>query len=369
MERIQIFSRFQRYLLIQFLAILGTCLLASSTLFLVVDLFERMRIFVEEGATFIQAISYLLYKIPLMLQILMPVSLLIATLISVGRLSQNSEIIAMRAGGASVFWLAKPLLTAGLLFSLLGFVLSETVVPWATRRGEEIYHFDIRKKADKGKYSRTNYWYRKDNRFFNIGYYDSRAKKIAALSLFELSNSFVVKRRIDSPEVSWKGSDIGWSMENVAESAADDQGTVYTTKYTKLPLVIDETPADFYQMDRTPESMTYRELKQYAAKLSAEGVPVTDYLVSLAAKISFPFVNLIAVLVAFPFALTSHRSGNMTFSFVMGIGIGFAYYILHAVSISLGSAELLPIAASAWLANIVLGLVGTYYLVGAEIYP
>ena len=341
-------------------------MVAATALFLVVDLFERMRIFVDEGASVGQAAAYMIFKIPFILQMLLPIAVLVATLISIGRLSQNSEITAMRAGGASVWWLAQPLLGAGLALSLLSFIASETWVPWATDHSEEIYHFDIRKKDEKGTYSRSNYWYRKGEHFFNIGYYDSREKKIAGLSLFEMNETFTLRRRIDASQVVWKGREVGWTMLDVSETAVAQDGAVNSTHYNSLPLVIDETPADFYQMDRTPESMTYRELSRYAEKMAEEGVPITDYLVSLAAKISFPFVNLIAVLIAFPFALTPARSGNMTLSFVAGVSIGFGYYLVHAVSLSLGSAELLPIAASAWAANFLLGSLGAYLLLGAE---
>ena len=101
-------------------------------------------------------------------------------------------------------------------------------------------------------------------------------------------------------------------------------------------------------------------------KLKKEGISVTKYYVDLAAKISFPFINLIVVLIAFPFALISARSGNITKSFIVGISVGFLYYVVHAFSTSLGSAELIPVVPAAWAANILLGCAGGYFLSGME---
>ena len=106
--------------------------------------------------------------------------------------------------------------------------------------------------------------------------------------------------------------------------------------------------------------------KKSIEKLRGEGVSVTSYLVDLAAKLAFPFVNFIVVVIAIPFALIPARSGNLTMSFVAGVSIGFGYYIVHALSISLGKAELLPIVACAWTANVLLGSLGGYLLAGAE---
>lgn len=100
---------------------------------------------------------------------------------------------------------------------------------------------------------------------------------------------------------------------------------------------------------------SYRQLSKYIDKLKLEGVSVTNYYVDLASKVSFPFVNFIVILIAFPIALISARSGNITVSFAIGIAIGFGDHVVHAISLSLGNAELIPIIAGldcqyiAWL--------------------
>jgi lipopolysaccharide export system permease protein len=360
-------ARLQLYLLRQFITVLFICLLASISLFLVFELFDRMNVFIKESTPVSLVLSYLLFKIPLIAHLMMPIAMLVATLLSVGRLSQLSEITAMRACGVSIFFLARPLLIVGILVSFAMFLSGETIVPAATQRVEEIYHLDIKKKVENGAFSRSNFWYRKRNRFFNIGLYDSRAATLKGLSIFELDRNFRLVRRIDAQEAVWGGSpNIGWTMHDVVEISVDKRGSYNSTVFAKAPLVIDEQPADFYNMERSSEGMSYHDLKVYTDKLHAEGVSVTSYMVDLAAKISFPLVNLIVVLIAFPFALIPARSGNLTMSFVAGVTIGFGYYIVHALSMSLGNAELIPVTAAAWTANVLLGCIGGYLMCGAE---
>ena len=356
----------QRYLLRQFTGVLLLCLFAATSLFLVFETFERMRVFIRENTTVFNVLSYLLFKVPLIIQLMMPIAVLIATLISIGRLSQLSEITAMRACGASVLSLAKPFIFAGLIISVLMFAAGETIVPWATQRGQEVYQLDIRKKDVKGNYSRQNFWYRVGKRFYSIGFYDSRDATLTGISMYDVDEHHHLKRRIDAAEANWGGPLVGWTMKNVVEVdvAADKRFNI--SRFKTLPLVIKEKPEDFFNVEWTPETLSYRELKKHVEKLAKEGTAPTRSLVDLDAKIAFPLVNLIAVLIAFPFALIPSRSGNLTASFVAGVTIGFGYHVVHAASTSFGAAELIPITASAWTANLILGCIGAYLMAGAD---
>lgn len=357
----------QRYVLGRFLLTLFICLFAATTLFFVFDTFERTRIFIRNDATFFDSALYMLYKIPLIVHLMVPVSVLVATLISLGRLSQLSEITAMRACGASISFVAKPLLLAGVVLSVLMFFLGETLVPWATERGEEIYHIDIKKKDQKGDFSRENFWYRKGKCFYSVGYYDSRSQTLKGLRMLELDDDFKVILRLDAEQAVWHESPfVGWTLNNAVEVRPTSNGSFYSTHFARLPLVISETPEDFYDLKRKPETMGYFALRDYVHKLSSEGIPSVRYAVDLASKISFPLVTVIVMLAAIPFALVTARSGSFTFSFIAGVCTGFGYFLIHAVSTSLGAGELLPTLPAAWNANIILGCVGAYLLSRAE---
>lgn len=355
-----------RYLLKRFWSVFFLCLLASTVLFLVFDFFERMRLFLKEDTPISVAFTYLTLKIPLVVQLMTPIAVLVAVVVSVGRLSQLSEVTAMRSCGASVIRLARPLIGAGVVISLVSLLLGETIVPFATRRVEEIYHLDIKKKAERGVYSRANFWHRSHDKFYNVGLFDSRNSTLSNFSLFEFDSGFNLKRRLDAREIGWLGNDFGWSMRDVTEYTFNSKGHIARTPFRELPLVISERPKDFRDARIAPESMGYRELTKYITKLRSEGVPVARYLVERAAKISFPFVSLILVLVAFPLSLIPSRSGNLTASILSAVSIAFGYYFVHAFCTSLGAAELIPIYPAAWAANILLICIGGYLLAGAE---
>ena len=356
----------QRYLLRSFFSSFFGCLLAFVTLFTVFDFFERLKTFIKEGSTILQAATYIFLKIPLIIHLMTPIAVLVATLLAIGRLSQLSEITAMRASGASVNWLITPLLGAGFLISIFQFVAGETIVPWATEAVEELYHFDIKKTVEKGGFNRENFWFRKDNSFYSVDEYDSSTGQLHGITRLDFDRQFRLTKRVDGDSAEWVSPRVGWSSKNISEVEFESDNRLQLESFKMLPFVISEKPMDFYNMKREPDEMTSAQLKVYIDKLRSEGVPVNKYLVELAAKFSFPLVNTIAIALAFPFALQSARSGKLTRGFITGIGVGFAYHFVHAVSSSLGGAELIPVTAAAWGANILFASIGAYLVGGAE---
>jgi len=360
-------STLEKYLLTEFYSILTLCLFASTGLFLVFDTFERFKIFLSNNVSFTTAASYLLFKIPFILQLMIPIAALVATLISIGRLSQKSEITAMRSCGMSITGIARPILLSSLLLSGLMFLNGEFLLPVATEKVEQIFQFDIKQKHLSGSFSRTNFWFREDDTFINIGFYDAPTKKIEAITQLTFDDEFNLKRRIDAQKGDWhESSYIGWTLDEAVESGSLDTSSTSLTSFSRIPLVISKTPRDLYDLQRTADTFSYNELKEYISKLESEGVPASRYKVDLASKISFPFVCVIATLIALPFGFTPARSGSLTISFIGGVSIGFGYYVTHAVFCSFAAAGFIPILLGAWSANIMLGSIGLYLLGGAE---
>ncbi|MBL7661333.1 LPS export ABC transporter permease LptG [bacterium] len=356
-----------RYLLEQFLSSLALTLAITTALFVIVDLFERIDDFIREGAQIRDVLSYIIFNIPVILHLMLPVAILVATVLSIGRLSQRSEITAMRACGMSLFSLAMPLLTSGMMLAGILLLSDETIVPWASDKVDEIYHLDIKRKFEKGRYDRSNFWFRSGERFYQVGYYNSRQSTLNQISSIDVdSNEFSLKRFTEARSADWLGEELGWSMSKVVEVGYSPGQPMHISKYRNLPLVIDQTPEDFYQRNREPETMSRSELKTYIDKLKAEGVSVKRFLVQYYNKYSFPFITCLAVLFSFPFALKSARSGTLTVGFVAAVALGFSYYVVHAFATSLGSAELIPPLLASWTANIIFLGVGSFVFLGME---
>lgn len=355
-----------RYILGQFLRNLIFAVVILTALITLVDFFDRIDNVAAEDSSLSTAVLYFILKIPYHLSLMLPTAVLVTTLFTFGILSKNSEIAAMRASGLKLLWLVRPVFLAGLVISLLALLLNETIVPYAQRRSHELYNLDIRKKNLTGQYSQQNFWWRNGNRFFNFDQFDSRTNTMSGFTSFELSNSFQMTHRLDSDSVRWVSPQFGWTMYKVLEYSFKNSGNIEVKKLSKLALPIGEKPEYFYDVELEIESMSYRSLRKYIKKLTNDGISAGSYLADLHAKLAFPFVNLICILTALPFALRTARAGNLGRGFLAGIIVGFSYYVVHSLSISLGRAEIIPPLAAAWTANILLGLIGLVLNWGAE---
>jgi lipopolysaccharide export system permease protein len=112
-------------------------------------------------------------------------------------------------------------------------------------------------------------------------------------------------------------------------------------------------------------AMSYRELRDYIARLEATGFHVKKYMVELYSKLSFPLVNLVMVLVAIPFSLQSPRGGRL-FGVALAIAIMAGYLVVHFVALAFARADLLPPLMAAWTANIIFIGLGTSLLLRAR---
>ena len=355
-----------RYILSSFLKNFFLCLLGFLFLFLIFDFMDRIDNVMNENASFITIALYFIYKIPLTMTLMLPVAMLVSTLLTFGVLSKNSEITAMRSAGVKVMWLARPILITGFVVSLLCLLLNETLVPVSTQRVKEIYNIDIKQKDKKGGYSENNLWWRSGDDFYSVGIFDSRIKAFLDLVQLRTDDTFKIDRRLNADQAVWVNPDLGWSMEGVTEYNFSDEDAPQKTSYKKFPLPISEQPKDFFEFASDPYTMSFKRLKRFIHDQKANGLAVSGYYADLYEKIAFPFVNFIVVLVSLPFSLKPARTGSMAASFLAGLVIGFTYYAVHSFSVAMGRAEMYPAVLAAWMANILLGVIGVILNLGAE---
>lgn len=364
-----------RYVLSQTLRNLALGLLVFTALFMVIDFFDRFDNIVGDNASALEALQYYLYKIPLTLSLMLPVAMLLATMLTLGILSKNSEVTAMRAAGMRLLWIARPVILVGLGASLFSILLNETIVPWATRREKEVYNIDIRQKDKRGTYSQSDFWWREKNVLYSAGVFDSRTRSLQNLSRFRMTSDFKVAARTDAATVDWIDSTLRWNMKHIQqydftpllENPADtSQKGPLVESIPSLPIDISQKPQDFYHAKTETSAMNFAQLRKFIKNQRSSGIPVSSYLADLYAKFSFPFVCLIVPLAVLPFSIRPARSGSMAGSFLAGLIMGFAYYVVHSFSISFGRAEIWHPFMAAWAANVLLALVATVLIAGTE---
>lgn len=357
------FSILSRYLVRQFLSLFLLIALGFVLLYLIVDLFDRMDIFLRHDASVQATARYFLFKIPLMLTQVTPPAVMTAVLLSLGLLARHNEITALRASGVSLTQTALPLLVTALGISFGILLWNETVVPYSSRQFEYINNIEIRKRDLKGILSDREIWYHGKSGFYNIGLVDKDRKILYGLVIYRMDDDFRLTSVVQVPSAAWAGD--RWQTQGGIEHHMNG-GVVSTTALQPDQLVIPETLNDFLEVAREPEELSFFTLRDWIVKLTRKGVDASEYLVDLHLKLSLPFASLILTLLGIPIGGRVRRHPSLALVAGLGLAVGFGYWVLLALSLSLGHSGALPPIVAAWSANLVFGLIGVALFLYSE---
>ncbi len=356
-------SILSRYILTQFFRLVGICQAGAITLFLMAEFVERIDDLVEKKAAFADGLLFFLFRIPQLIVFSIPLTVLLASVLSLLLLSRGNEIVAMRACGASIYRLIAPILAASLGIAALTFLGNEYIVPVSNQRMNHIWQVRVKKIAPRG-YNRTNkIWYHSDdNTIWQIIVFDPFTDTMRGVTLYRLDKEDRLFQRIDAKVVKWIPHVKRWRFDDGLIHFFRGNNEIHQESFTAEQFEVKEVPGDFKQTGKKPEEMSWSELRSYIGIMQTNGVDTSRYVVDLWAKLSTPFICFVLALVGVPFSIRSTRSGGVALGVAITIAIGAGYLILFYVGISLGHAGRLPPFAAAWGPNAVFLAGGSYLL-------
>lgn len=379
-----------RYVGLEFLRSWMQSLGAFVTIYVVVNLFEKIDKFLENKVAFTKIISYYLYLIPYIIKWINPIAVLLAVLFSLGALSKQNEISAMKSCGVSFIRIVVPIAVLAFMISVLVGIWSETVVPWANENADKIKTAEIDKKPARETLRRERVAITgEDGYFYYITNYDNTRKTLNGIDLQKLDKDGKIvfwvtaktgrwqedhwvfydgiKRELKEVEISAATEPDIKQKKGEEKKPSEESGPTRTVEtlvgepFDRYTPPVKEKPIDFMQVYKEPEEMSYDELSAYISRLGSRGAPTDKLMVELYLKLAVPFANFIVILIGAPLAIQSQRSG-MALGFAVAVLLGFTLWGLLAVFRALGqSGDLSPFMA-AWIPDISFGLLGGFMM-------
>jgi len=352
-----------KYIVKQIFLYLTLSIAAFVMLFLIVDIFENIGTIIENPVSFDIIVVYFVTKIPFVLFLTLPMAVMLSTLISIGLMGRNLELIAMMSSGVSHAFIIRPALIIAAFLSIISYLGNEYVVPQANSYNEYILKVKIeKKKVNPGaQYRLDKIWVRNENTIYYIDRFMPQDNTIEGITIYTFDERFQLKERIIASQAIWKGG--RWVFYNVIENDFTGTGSFSTMKYPIRYLSIKETPEDFkIVFEKGTEKMSYRELSKYINNLNKNGYDTTRYRVDLLGKIAYPLASLILALVATPFALMVGRRGGLATGVVIAFGTSYLYWVIYSLCVALGHGGTLPPIIAAWTANVLFAIAGGYML-------
>jgi LPS export ABC transporter permease LptG/LPS export ABC transporter permease LptF len=312
-------------------------------------------------------LDYFYYQTPQFVFLIIPLTVLIGSMVTVGILTKNSELVVMQACGISLYRAAVPLVTLAALSSGTMFMLQERVLPYSNRRAAALRHV-IRGGSPRTFDVINRKWIiAHDGSIYNYTYYDPRLHELNGLSVFEFNaNHGGLKRRVYVASATYKpGSGQVWT--STGGWVREFQNSIELKAFVTFPSRELKLEAPDYFATESPDAdrMTYGQLRQYITYLARSGVNVVPQSVALYKKVSFPLVTLIMTLIAVPFAVMTGRRGAL-YGISVGTVLAVVYWITINAFSAVGSAGMLPPLLAAWAPNLLFGAGAAYLLLTAR---
>ncbi len=347
-----------RYIAVTWLRLLALCQGSFLAVYLVLDMMERVPRFLRAGGDVLDIASYFLWKIPEMIGQTASFSILMTTLLTLGLLSRNSEVIAMRSCGVSLFRISMPMLGMSLAICLLLLTNTELIVPESSERMMRFERVKIKKQGDNAVFRRNNIWFRSDTQILQAQLFDPQTRMLKGVSVWTVDAAMNPVSRIDADSAQLK--DGGWVLQGVSIKDFSSGKGFSSQKKDTMDITLNLKIDDLQVLDKNADNLSYRKLKEYSESLQNGGYQAYQYLTMMHNKLSAPFAAFVMVILGIPFALRNSRSGGIALGIGASIGIGFVFFVVNAVLLSYGRSGVLPPVVAAWGANFIFVLGGIW---------
>jgi LPS export ABC transporter permease LptG len=314
--------------------------------------------------------EYLINVTPYMIYQIAPLAVLIAVLVTFGVLNRNSELIAMKATGISLYRLVVPIVTISAILSVSLFLFDEYYLPQANRRQEALRNIIKGKPPQTVTHPEHNWIFGEPGpgepgRIFYYQFFDPSQNQFANLAVFEFDPStFAISRRIFAARAIWDPEKSAWRFLNGwqrdFEGAAVVENSYRTFQQTTFA-EIHEDPGYFTKETKQAQEMSFGQLGSYIADMRQSGFDTMVLRVALWHKLAYPLIAMVMAILAIPFALSMGRRGSLT-GIAVAIFVALTYFVADSLFGAMGNHNYLPAALAAWSPDILFGLTGGYLL-------
>ena len=282
------------------------------------------------GYTLLIMLATVVLAIPNSMYELFPVAALLGSLIGMGMLASNSELIAMRASGLSIWRIVLSVMQAGVIMLLVAVLLGEFVAPMA-----EQYAQQLRASATDARVSfmgSRGLWVRDDKLFINARKVVSE-NTLADITVYEFDDEAKLKMATRARSARYRKGQ--WVLRDVRQSEFG-KDSVQVRHIDKLPRDSLLTPELLGIVVLKPEDMSARDISQFMGYLEDNGLDTQQYRYALLGRFITPLSALVMLFVSVPFVFGGLRSVGAGQRLFIGILVGFGFYILSQISGQMG---------------------------------
>ncbi len=342
-----------RYVVSQFARTFALTIGGLVVIWMIGEYFEISDDIYEAGASRWIMIEYFKFQLPFIVMMTIPIATILSVLVVFSMMSKQNEVVAVLAGGVSLFRLAAPVLIPVVALTVVEYAVSDYIVPLTNQRVSE-----IKKSLNLGNTSSTirpaqgNWMRGQGDHIFNYADYDPEQQVFQGLRIYYLDAEAWRLSRVDYAtrvhwlEGRWLATD-GWRRHYIY---SEDGDTITSPELMRMPAVelsLTEDPEYFGTEQRLPEEMTANELRRHIENLEMRGFDASKYKNDLQQKFAFPAIVLVLGLVGIPFGFRMGSQGTLS-GVAVALALTVIFWLAFVIFRAAGEAEYLPPLIAAW---------------------
>jgi lipopolysaccharide export system permease protein len=324
-------------------------LLTLTALVITFDLMERAdNVLAATGGDELAVLRYAWLRLPDVLSRLALVAVLVGALISFGLMMRHDELIAMWGSGVSAWGMMRALLPVALLFGGLLLLLTDRAVPWTMQTLREWNVVELEKKSNAAVTEDAT-WLRSGSDVIRIPRDAARLGQLRDIVIFQRDPQGMLIERIDARGVARQ--DDGWRLAGV---------TVHTVEPAEFRTLAEMDWSGAIEVEHlavlssdqadlsTAELMELIENRGYGQR------PTELFQTWLHSRLSLALGPLLILCLVVALAQRFRRTGDFTRLLLLGMTIGFGFFVLDGATLAMGEAGLLPPWFAGWSAKLAL---------------
>ena len=356
------------YILKSFVRNLLFALLAFVAIFILVDLFENLDKFIDKGLKLSIISQYYLYFIPEIVKLILPISILLASLFTTSKFVNFAEMIAYQSAGMSIYRFILPIFIFGIFLTGFNIYFNGWLVPQANTSKFRFEREVLGKNLTAGVMHHL-YFQESEGRMISMEAFEENNSKSSNVSIQKFNKNELVFR-FDAKNMIWDDAKQDWKLTDGMKRVFNDTTQAKETleliaeKYMKdYPELngITLSPVIIKKKQTKPDEMNLTDLENFIVNEEKTGQDVVKTKVDYYSRISFPFSSLVTIIFGVSIS-TNRRKGGAALQFGISLMVSFVYLGFVKISQVFGYNGDLPPVLTAWLANIVFSIVAFYYL-------
>lgn len=310
-----------------------------------------------------ELLRYVSLRIPQLVARFLPYSVLLATIITLATFNQNSEVVAMKAAGLSAHQILAPLILVAALLSVVSFVFNERVVTRATSTLKAWEASDFGPVPEDSGVRANLYLSDGNDVLLAASVTGTGANTVMrGVTFYERGDAGMIVRQFRAPVARF--ADPGWRLE---QPRSFDVGAARAATPAEAMVVAPGiTPRQVELGAVDPDAEPIRQLSQSIAALDAAGRRTAELKGKWWHKISGPLSTILMPLLGAVAGFGLARSGHLLARAVIGMSLGFAFFVVDNAALAMGGFGGYPPFLAAWAPFVLFFLLGETVLIRTE---